>query len=259
MKFQFLQFEMEGQTAVVTINRPPVNPLNTQVFNELLHLMEALDRNRKVRAIIITGQGDKAFVAGADIQEMANLDGLSIMEMNKRSRQAFSAVENVSKPVIAAINGLALGGGLELALACDLRICTEKARFAFPEIGLGIIPGGGGTQRLQKIVGQGIAKELMFFGEMIDADRALQLQIVNKVVPQSELLSAAKEWAGKLAQKPPIAMRMLKTAINAGGNVDLETGLTLETACFSNAFATEDREEGLKAFIEKRTPVYQGK
>lgn len=259
MKFQFLQCEMEGQTAIVTINRPPVNPLNTQVFNELLHLIEALDRNRKVRAIIITGQGDKAFVAGADIQEMANLDGLSIMEMNKRSRQAFSAVENVSKPVIAAINGLALGGGLELALACDLRICTEKARFAFPEIGLGIIPGGGGTQRLQKIVGQGIAKELMFFGEMIDADRALQLQIVNKVVPQSELLSAAKEWAGKLAQKPPIAMRMLKTAINAGGNVDLETGLTLETACFSNAFATEDREEGLKAFIEKRTPVYQGK
>lgn len=259
MKFQFLQCEMEGQTAIVTINRPPVNPLNTQVFNELLHLMEALDRNRKVRAIIITGQGDKAFVAGADIQEMANLDALSIMEMNKRSRQAFSAVENVSKPVIAAINGLALGGGLELALACDLRICTEKARFAFPEIGLGIIPGGGGTQRLQKIVGQGIAKELMFFGEMIDADRALQLQIVNKVVPQNELLSAAKEWAGKLAQKPPIAMRMLKTAINAGGNVDLETGLTLETACFSNAFATEDREEGLKAFIEKRTPVYQGK
>lgn len=259
MRFRFLQTEIENGVALVTINRPPVNPLNSAVFNELIHLMGEIDRNNEVRTIIITGQGEKAFVAGADIQEMANLDAVGIMEMNKRSRLAFSAIENVSKPVIAAINGLALGGGLELALACDLRICSENAKFAFPEIGLGIIPGGGGTQRLQKIVGQGIAKELMYFGEMIDANRALALRIVNKMVPQGEVLSAAKEWAEKLAKKPPIAMRMLKTAITSGANVDLETGLTLETACFSNAFATEDRKEGLQAFIEKRKPVYQGK
>lgn len=259
MKFRFLQTEIENEVALVTINRPPVNPLNSAVFNELIHLMGELDRNIEVRAIIITGQGEKAFVAGADIQEMANLDAVAIMEMNKRSRLAFSAIENVSKPVIAAINGLALGGGLELALACDLRICSENAKFAFPEIGLGIIPGGGGTQRLQKIVGQGIAKELMYFGEMIDANRALDLQIVNKMVPPGEVLSSAKEWAEKLAKKPPIAMRMLKTAITSGANVDLETGLTLETSCFSNAFATKDRKEGLQAFIEKRKPVYQGK
>lgn len=259
MRFRFLQTEIENGVALVTINRPPVNPLNSEVFNELIHLMGELDRNNEVRTIIITGQGEKAFVAGADIQEMANLDAVGIMEMNKRSRLAFSAIENVSKPVIAAINGLALGGGMELALACDLRICSENAKFAFPEIGLGIIPGGGGTQRLQKIVGQGIAKELMYFGEMIDANRALALRIVNKMVPQGEVLSAAKEWAEKLAKKPPIAMRMLKTAITSGANVDLETGLTLETACFSNAFATEDRKEGLQAFIEKRKPVYQGK
>lgn len=259
MKFRFLQTEIENGVALVTINRPPVNPLNSAVFNELIHLMGELDRDNEVRAIIITGQGEKAFIAGADIQEMANLDAVAIMEMNKRSRLAFSAIENVSKPVIAAINGLALGGGLELALACDLRICSENAKFAFPEIGLGIIPGGGGTQRLQKIVGQGIAKELMYFGEMIDANRALDLQIVNKRVPQGEVLSSAKEWAEKLVKKPPIAMRMLKTAITSGANVDLETGLTLETSCFSNAFATEDRKEGLQAFIEKRKPVYQGK
>lgn len=259
MKFRFLQSEIENRVAVVTINRPPVNPLNSQLFNELIHLMGDLDRDNEVRAIIITGQGEKAFVAGADIQEMADLDAVGIMEMNKRSRLAFSAIESLSKPVIAAINGLALGGGLELALACDLRICSENAKFAFPEIGLGIIPGGGGTQRLQKIVGQGIAKELMYFGEMIEANRALQLQIVNKMVPQGEVLAAAREWAKKLAKKPPIAMRMLKTAITAGANVDLETGLTLETSCFSNAFATADRKEGLQAFIEKRKPVFQGK
>lgn len=259
MRLTYLQCAVEDGIAVVTINRPPVNPLNKQIFNELIHLMGRLDENLQVRVIILTGQGEKAFVAGADIHEIAAQDLVGIMEMNKRSRLAFSAVENVSKPVIAAINGVALGGGLELALACDLRICSDRAKFAFPEIGLGIIPGGGGTQRLQKIVGQGIAKELLYFGEMIDAERALELHLVNKVVPADELLPAAKEWARKLAEKPPIALRVLKEAINAGSNTDLETGLTLETACFGNAFVTEDRKEGLQAFMEKRTPVYQGK
>jgi enoyl-CoA hydratase len=165
----------------------------------------------------------------------------------------------VTKPVIAALNGMALGGGLELALACDLRISSDRAKFAFPEVGLGIIPGGGGTQRLQKIVGQGVAKELLYFGDMIDAQRALDLHIVNKLVAAGEVLETAKEWAGNLAKKPPVALQMVKTAVNAGGNTDLESGLIIESVCFGNAFSTEDRKEGLKAFVEKREPIYSGR
>lgn len=259
MSLEFLTCDIEQHVAVVTINRPPVNPLNSKVFKELVTVFNELEENSQVRVIILTGSGEKAFVAGADINEMADLDLVGMMNMNRVSREAFSKIENASKPVIAAINGLALGGGLELALACDLRICSEKAKFAFPEVGLGIIPGGGGTQRLQKIVGQGIAKELLYFGDMFDANRALELHIVNKVVPGEELLATAKQWAEKLTQKPPVALRMLKIAVNAGSNADLETGLTLEASSFANAFSTEDRKEGLKAFVEKRKPVYVGK
>jgi len=259
MNYEFLQCEIEENVAVVTINRPPVNPLNTAVFQELSTIFDELESSDEVRAIILTGSGEKAFVAGADINEMAGLDLVGVNKMNKVSRTVFSKIENVTKPVIAALNGLALGGGLELALACDLRISSDRAKFAFPEVGLGIIPGGGGTQRLQKIVGQGIAKELLYFGEMFDANRALDLRIVNKVVPSDEVLSAAKEWAYKLAQKPPVALQMVKTAVNVGGNTDLESGLMIENACFGNAFSTQDRIEGLQAFVEKRKPVYTGR
>ncbi|AYA75577.1 enoyl-CoA hydratase/isomerase family protein [Bacillus sp. Y1] len=259
MSYEFLLCEINKNVAIVTINRPPVNPLNTKVFQELNTIFAELEANDEVRAIILTGSGEKAFVAGADINEMANLGLVGINKMNKISRTVFSKVENLTKPVIAAINGLALGGGLELALACDLRISSSKAKFAFPEVGLGIIPGGGGTQRLQKIVGQGVAKELLYFGEMFDAYRALELNIVNKVVPLEDLLDTAQEWALKLAQKPPVALQMLKLAVNTGGNTDLESGLIIESACFANAFSTEDRKEGLQAFIEKRKPIFAGK
>lgn len=259
MSYEFLLCEISKNVAVVTINRPPVNPLNTKVFQELNTIFGELEANDEVRAIILTGSGEKAFVAGADINEMANLGLVGINKMNKISRTVFSKVENLTKPVIAAINGLALGGGLELALACDLRISSSKAKFAFPEVGLGIIPGGGGTQRLQKMVGQGVAKELLYFGEMFDAYRALELNMVNKVVPLEDLLDTAQEWALKLAQKPPVALQMLKLAINTGGNTDLESGLIIESACFANAFSTEDRKEGLQAFIEKRKPIFAGK
>ena len=259
MSYELVLCEIEEQVAVVTINRPPVNPLNNQVYRELAQLFTELDANDDVRAIVLTGSGERAFVAGADIGEMADLDLVGVNKMNKISRSVFTQIENSTKPVIAAVNGLALGGGLELALVCDLRISSEKAEFAFPEVGLGIIPGGGGTQRLQKIVGQGVAKELLYFGEMFDAQRALDLHIVNKVVPVNEVLSTAKEWARKLAKKPPIALQMVKVAVNSGSNTDVETGLTIEGACFNNAFATEDRKEGLTAFVEKRKPVYTGK
>lgn len=259
MSYEFLLCEINKNVAVVTINRPPVNPLNTKVFQELNTIFGELEANDEVRAIILTGSGEKAFVAGADINEMANLGLVGINKMNKISRTVFSKVENLTKPVIAAINGLALGGGLELALACDLRISSSKAKFAFPEVGLGIIPGGGGTQRLQKMVGQGVAKELLYFGEMFDAYRALELNMVNKVIPLEDLLDTAQEWAQKLAQKPPVALQMLKLAVNTGGNTDLESGLIIESACFANAFSTEDRKEGLQAFIEKRKPIFAGK
>jgi len=259
VNYEFLQCEIENRVAVVSIHRPPLNPLNTKVFQELSALIDELEAHQQVGAVVITGAGEKAFVAGADIREMMDLDLAGMMEMNKISRIAFLKIENASKPVIAAVNGLALGGGCELALACDLRICSENAKFAFPEVNLGIIPGGGGTQRLPRIVGQGVAKELLYFGEMIDAQRALAIHLVNKVVPADQLLPTAKEWAEKLAQKPTMALRMLKEAVNTGANVDLQSGLMVETACFGNAFATEDRKEGMRAFAEKRKPVFVGK
>jgi enoyl-CoA hydratase len=257
--YQYIKVDIASKVAVVTIDRPPVNPLNSAVFIELTAIFSELEQDKGVHAIILTGNGQKAFVAGADIHEMSSLNAAEMLEMNRVSGEVYNKIASLSKPVIAAINGVALGGGLELALACDLRIASERAKFAFPEVGLGIIPGGGGTQRLQKIVGQGIAKELLFFGEMFDAQRAIDLQIVNKVVPVEEVLSAAKEWALKLAEKPVIALRMLKLAVNEGANADLTTGLALEMASFSTAFATDDRIEGMAAFVEKRKPTFTGK
>lgn len=259
MGYDFLLCDIQDHVAVVTINRPPVNPLNSTVFKELSGLFGELEGNEQVRVIVLTGSGKKAFVAGADINELASLDLVGVNMMNKVSRKAFSQIEQLTKPVIAAINGLALGGGLELALACDLRISSDKAKFAFPEVGLGIIPGGGGTQRLQKLVGQGIAKELLYFGDMFDANRAFDLHIVNKIVPAEKVLETAKEWAQKLAKKPPVALQMAKLAVNTGGNTDIESGLLIESTCFGNAFSTEDRKEGLQAFREKRKPAFIGK
>lgn len=259
MSYEFLNLEIEEYVATVTINRPPVNPLNSVVFQEIVEMMDELDQKEDVRVIIITGSGDKAFVAGADVHEMAQASLPQVNKMNKVSREAFTKIENATKPVIAAINGLALGGGFELALACDLRISSDQAKFAFPEVGLGIIPGGGGTQRLQKIVGQGVAKELLYFGEMFSADQAKDLHIVNKVVPQEEVLTTAKDWAKKLAEKPPIALQMLKLAVNKGSNTDIDTGLIIEATSFGNVFATEDAREGMTAFVEKRKPKFIGK
>lgn len=221
--------------------------------------MEELESDANVQAIIITGDGDEAFVAGADIVEIAGLDTVGMMDLTQITRIAFSKIENLKKPVIAVINGEARGGGFELALSCDLRIASQNAQFAFPEINLGVIPGGGGTQRIQKVVGQGTAKELLYFGEMIDAYRAYELQIVNKVVPQGELLSTAKEWAEKLTQKAPVALRMMKLAVNTGSNVDLESALTIEATCYDGAFATKDCKEGMAARLENRKPNYIGK
>jgi enoyl-CoA hydratase len=259
MNNKYLLCEIINKIAFVTIRHSPGNKLNTQVYQEITQLMGELEADKSVNVIVITGDGEEAFVAGADINEIAELDTVGMMNLTQITRNAFSKIENLTKPVIAAINGLARGGGFELALSCDLRIASEKAQFAFPEIGLGVIPGGGGTQRIQKVVGQGTAKELLYFGESIDANRAYQLQIVNKVVAHDELLSSAKEWAQKLAQKAPVALRMMKMAVNTGSNVDLESALTVEAACYDGAFATEDRKEAMAAFFENRSPRFLGR
>ncbi|MCL1699470.1 enoyl-CoA hydratase-related protein [Lysinibacillus sp. Bpr_S20] len=259
MNFKHLLVNVVDYVATITISRPPVNPLNSEVFEELNEIIDVLDRDDRVRAIIITGSGEKAFVAGADINEMNELDLVGVTKMNKVSRKTFTTIEHSTKPVIAAINGLALGGGFELALCCDFRIAADKAKFAFPELNLGIIPGGGGTQRLSKITGLAIAKELLYFGDTITAEQAYSYHIVNKVVPQENVLEEAQEWAGRLVKKPPIGLQALKVAVQASVNTDTESGLVIETTCFNTAFAAQDRIEGLAAFIEKRKPVFAGK
>lgn len=256
---EIVKLAIEGHIATITIDRPPVNPLNSAVFLKLSEYIDELDENDEVRVVIITGGGEKAFVAGADISEMANLDIVGINKMNKISRTLFTKVEQCTKPVIAAINGLALGGGFELALACDFRVASEKAKFAFPETGLGIIPGGGGTQRLQKIVGLGVAKELVLLGEMISAEKAYDLGLLHRVVEPANVMEEAKAIAEKLANTPPVAVQMAKLALNTGSDVDVHSGLIVEAACFGNAFATEDRQEGLNAFLEKRKPEFKGR
>ncbi|MEW9670499.1 enoyl-CoA hydratase/isomerase family protein [Ammoniphilus sp. 3BR4] len=254
-----LQYRVENRVGYIYLNRPPFNPLNKKLFVELYDLLEQIEDDENVRAVILTGSGERAFAAGADITEMSQLDAAGVAKMGVASRKAFEKLERLSKPVIAAVNGLALGGGTELALVCDLRISSDKAKFALPEVNLGIIPGGGGTQRLQRLIGQSRAKEMLFFGDMITADQALNYGLVNKVVPAEELIGCATEWALKLTEKAPVAMQMIKTSVNGGAQVDLATALDLETACFGNAFASEDRVEGMTAFAEKRKANFVGR
>ncbi|HEX3031379.1 MAG TPA: enoyl-CoA hydratase-related protein [Bacillota bacterium] len=259
MAYEVITIEIEGGVATLTLNRPPMNPLNSRVFSELSQAADELEANPAVKAVIITGAGEKAFAAGADITEMANLTPVEVYSFCQVSRTAFEKLENLSKPTIAAISGLALGGGSELAMTCDFRIAADNAKFGQPEINLGIIPGGGGTQRLARLIGATKAKEMILLGDIIDATTAAGLGLVNKVVPAADLSAEAGKLARKLAGKPAVAMRMAKTAINLGTNVDLRSGLELETQSFVVAFASEDRVEGIKAFNEKRKPVFSDK
>ncbi len=258
MTYETLEYSISGKTALISLNRPSMNPLNKQLFIELFLIMNEIDHNDEIRAVIITGKGERAFAAGADMSEMKGLDANEMSKWNHISRRAFDRVANLGKPVIAAINGLALGGGCELALCCDFRICSDNAKIALPEINLGIIPGGGGTQRLQRLVGQAKAKELLYFGDMITAEDALLCGLINKVVPLEELIDAAKEWADKLAEKPAVALRMMKKAVDTGAELDLNQALEIESLCFGNTYTTQDRIEGMTAFFEKRKPIYVG-
>lgn len=249
----------DNRVAVITINRPDKrNALNIKTREEGAAALEALREDESVRVVIFTGAGDKAFVAGADIAEFAGRSAVTQRDV-MLGRSLFTAVDSFPKPVIAMINGYCLGGGCELALACDIRIASETARFGQPEINLGIIPGGGGTQRLARLVGEGKAMELVLTGDMIDAKTAYELGLVNTVVPAAELEAKTMELANRIAEKSPIALRMGKEAVKTAARANLDEGLRREIDLFALCFSSEDKDEGVAAFLEKRKPEFKGR
>lgn len=259
MAYDAIQLTKDNGVATITLNRPPMNPLNSQVFREISAAVDELQVDTSVKAVIITGAGDKAFAAGADVSEMAQLTPVEAYDFCETSLAAFLKLENLGKPVIAAIKGMALGGGCELAMCCDFRLAAENTKFGQPEINLGIIPGGGGTQRLPRLVGTAKAKEIFFLGEIFDAAEAEKIGLVNKVVPAESLMEEANKLAKKLAAKPAVAMKMLKSSINIGMNVDISSALKVEIQNFAVAFTSDDRKEGIGAFVEKRKPNFTDK
>jgi enoyl-CoA hydratase len=258
MEYRNLIVEKEGPLALVTVNRPEVrNAMDTATWRELDRLVDELEGDAQVRVVIITGAGEKAFVAGADVKSLRERSMLETFR--GEGQRTLSRWEAMDKVTIAAINGFALGGGCELALACDLRIASDKAILGQPELNLAILPGAGGTQRLTRLVGPGKAKEMILTGELLKAQEALSVGLVNKVVPAEELLSSAREMAGKILAKGPLAVKFAKTVINSGANADLQTGLIIEKLAQTILFTTEDRLEGMDAFLGKRPPRYGGK
>ncbi|MBZ0273352.1 enoyl-CoA hydratase/isomerase family protein [bacterium] len=258
MNFETLLYEVDGRVATVTINRPDkLNALNSRVIEELGHVVKEIEDDKNVKAVVVTGAGEKAFVAGADISEMLNLDPGAGLKFARGGQAVFSAIENSPKPFIAAVNGFALGGGTELAMACDFVYASEKAKFGQPEINLGIIPGFGGTQRLPRLIGRARAKELMLTGDMIGADEAYRLGLVNKVLPPAEVLAAAKATAAKIAGKGAIAIASILDAVNRGVDASMDEGLSVERDQFATLFSTHDKQEGMAAFLEKRPAKFE--
>ncbi len=257
--YETLLLERRDKVAIITINRPDKrNALNIKTREEGAALIEELRTDDSVRAVIITGAGDKAFIAGADIAEFAGRTAMMQREVMTQ-RSLFNAIDTFPKPVIAMINGYCLGGGCELALACDIRIASENASFGQPEINLGIIPGGGGTQRLARLVGEGKAMEMILTGEIIDAKSALTIGLVNHVVPADQLESKTLEIANRIAEKGPIAVSLAKEAVKLASKSNLDEGLRREVDLFALVFSTEDKDEGVKAFLEKRKPAFKGR
>ena len=258
--FETIAIERRGPVAVLTIDRPDkLNALNKQVHREAIAALDELKSDDEVRVVVITGSGEKSFVAGADITEFQDQTPITQRESFLHGRTLFNSLDTFPKPVIAMINGFCLGGGNELALACDIRICSENARFSQPEINLGLIPGGGGTQRLTHLVGEGRAMEIMLAGDMIDAETAYKFGLVNHVHPSVELEAKTMELANKIADKAPIALQLAKEAVKFASRSNLDEGLRREIDLFALCFATEDKQEGVSAFLEKRKPVFKGK
>jgi enoyl-CoA hydratase len=260
MSFATLLVEREGAVAIVTINRPNVlNALNTQTIDELEQAMLEIQRDDAIRAVVLTGSGAKSFVAGADINELAVLSPADGQRHGRRGQRVFDLIEHLGKPVIAAINGFALGGGCELAMACTIRIAADHARLGQPEINLGIIPGYAGSQRLPRLVGKGRALEMLLTGDMVPAARAYEIGLVNKVVPAADLAGEARKLAAALAAKPPIATRYILEAVHHGMEMPLGDAQFLEGTLFGLAASTEDMKEGTRAFLEKRQPAWRGR
>lgn len=255
-----LLFEKKNDIGIITINRPKaLNALNSETLHEIDMLITEISVDPTVKVVIICGAGDKAFIAGADITEMKAMTAMEGRSFAKQGQAVLDKIQNLPQPVIAAINGFALGGGCELAMACSIRIATEKSKFGQPEVMLGVIPGFGGSQRLPRLVGTGNANELLLVGDNINAQEAYRIGLINKLVDAEKLMSVAIEMAEKIASRAPIAVQLCKEAVNEGMDVDLQTGIALEAEIFGLCFATEDQKEGMNAFVEKRKANFIGK
>ncbi len=258
-QYEFIKYSIdEYGVCLVVLNRPEaLNALNLEMFTELENLFDELRDDRRVRGVIVTGEGDKAFAAGTDINMLKDCSASEVVERTELVKRAQGRIEDFPLPVIAAINGVALGGGCEVAMACDIRIAALSAKFGQPEINLGIIPGGGGTQRLARLVGISRAKQLVFTGGIIDAQLAYEIGLVDKVVAWAELITEAKKMAVTMASKSLPTLKLAKAAINYAYREDLYKGLDFESKCFNTCFATYDRTEGMQAFVEGRKPVFE--
>jgi enoyl-CoA hydratase len=255
-----VSYEKKGEIAYVTVNRPSVlNALNTPTWKDLRTAFEDARDDVAVRGVILTGAGNKAFIAGADISELAHVAAFEAEQSSRFGQEVLDLIENLGKPVIAAINGFALGGGCETAMACTIRIAVESAKFGQPEVSLGLIPGGGGTQRLPRLVGKGRALQLILSGEMIGAQEAYRIGLVNEIVPAAHLIARAEEILKKIASNAPIAIKLALEAANKGAETSQSEGLLLEAAYFGLCAATDDKKEGTTAFLEKRAPQFQGR
>jgi enoyl-CoA hydratase len=255
-----IALKIENKIALLSINRPEkLNALNAETVTELFQTFKKLKQNEEVAVIIITGSGEKSFVAGADVVEIKKHDEITGRIFSSRGQKVFRYIEKMEKPVIAAINGFTLGGGLELAMACHLRIASKNAKFGQPEVNLGLIPGYGGTQRLPRLIGTTRALYLLMSGETIDAKKALEIGLINEVVAPEKLLERATEIAKVLIAKPPVALRYILQAVTDGSDKNLDTALNLESDLFGNICGTEDMKEGISAFLEKRKAAFKGK
>lgn len=259
MEYKNILLQKEERVAVITISRPKaLNALNTETLKELELVIDEIANDDAIYAVILTGDG-KAFVAGADITEMKDLDVMGGRRFGNLGNKVFRKIETLEKPVIAAVNGFALGGGCELSMACDIRIASSKAKFGQPEVGLGITPGFGGTQRLARLVGMGMAKQLIYTGDIINAEEALRIGLVNKVVEPEQLIEEVKLLAKKIASNAPIAVKLSKTAINRGMQMDIDTALMYEAEIFGECFSTIDQKSGMKSFLEKTEKCFENK
>ncbi|MEE9390291.1 MAG: enoyl-CoA hydratase-related protein [Candidatus Aminicenantaceae bacterium] len=258
--YKTLIYEKKENIGLLTINRPDkLNAISNELTSELSQLLGEIENDEELRVLIITGAGDKAFVAGADIKELVDRDAKIGRRVSRERQEIFSRIENLQIPVIGAVNGYALGGGLEIALACSIRVCSEKAQFGAPEVKLGIIPGDGGTQRLPRLVGLGRAMEMILTGDFIDAQEAYRIGLVNKVFPHEEMMDGAMELAQRIASRPPLAVRYAKEAVNRSQGGDAVSGFALESYLHALACTTEDKKEGVSAFLEKRKGEFKGK